>query len=103
MVKYSPVLRKYKNRKHNPWESFTANGVWLCAEKTDKNWTIQGKKIWIAGSTEYVEGAIEQRAGRFGHWMNTQGGITVRYYAFARFLESFNAPVVWVWIEEWVE
>ena len=95
MYKESPVLRKSKDGGN--WNS-DPDRLWLCVDATDSYWEIRSDRIVICGQTTRPRWEHVEARPYVGSW--AASFTKLRYSAYADWLESFNAPVVYVWIEE---
>ena len=97
--------------KHTPWLEHIGEGwryksrVWLCSKGVDNYWHVkQFDFIRVVGTTTGTPGAIAARPYPVCGWCHTHENVC-RTDVYADWLESFNAPVVYVWIEgtRWVD
>ena len=70
---------------------------WLCQERTDQVWNLKEfKKIKVVGSDKFTQGAY-----KCDPTLDTCPNGDLYYIpVFQRWLQSFNSPYVWIWIEE---
>ena len=103
MTKHSPWL---VCEKSNFWkEVLGSNYAWFCAPGLTEHWAVgRFEFIQVCGSDiKPKHQTIELRPDCMGYWGRTPLGV-VRLPDYRIWLESFNAPVVHIWIEgtNWV-